>query len=137
MDHLMSVAVTGNLVPTSRDVLHERRIPLGDPTQNEEGGVGIGIVEDVEQALSGIHDAAREARPLLGSEGLGKGLDVKVLLDVEREGVPHAYRAPASARPPIGSASVSARTTRASPMARDTRGVNPRMSAARSMAACT
>src|SRR5262249_33455421 len=137
MDHLMPVAVASYLVPARSDVLHQRRISLGHPTQDEEGGVGVGIIKDVEEALRGIDDAARQARPFLWPHGAGEGLGMEVLLDVERQGIAHAHRAPASARPPIGSASVSARTTRASPMARDTRGVQPSTSVARSVAAWT
>src|SRR6266851_3529004 len=89
VDHLVPIAVAGDFVASASDVLDERRVPVGDPAEDEEGSPDIGIVEDVEEALGRVHDATGQAGPLLRREGAGEDLRMEVLLDVERQRVLH------------------------------------------------
>ena len=56
--------VTRQLVPIRKDPAHQRGVPLGNPTQDEEGRLGAGRGENVENALGAPLDPLRQVIPV-------------------------------------------------------------------------
>ncbi len=87
-------AVRGDLVPRRGDPLHEGRITLGHPAENEKGGLDAGLVEDLQQAVGVPLHPALDRRPARTRHDPVERADVEVILHVDGHRVQHAAHRP-------------------------------------------
>ena len=83
----LKYGIAVELVPFTRDRLHERWKPLGDPPEHEERAQHAVLGEDAEQPLRVRDDAALHPVPLGARDDAIEDADVEVVLHVDAHGV--------------------------------------------------
>jgi len=82
--------VACQLVPFRNNASRQVRVTYRYPAQDEEGGPGASFAEDVEQAFGIALDAARQGFPTAAIDRRCEGLDLKIILDINRQRIRHA-----------------------------------------------
>jgi hypothetical protein len=90
VDEAMPVAVRAELVAGAGDPRHQVAVPLGHPAEDEERAGDAVLGEQIEQTVGVAHDPRFHAGPLIARHHLGEGVDVEVVLHVDREEVDRA-----------------------------------------------
>src|SRR5690554_3332189 len=85
VDAPMVPAVACDLVSSVRDFAQQRSVPLRYPAQREERGLGLGLVEQVENLADVAIDAVRQTAPIAALDHVLECADVKPVLDVYGE----------------------------------------------------
>lgn len=82
----MGMAVGANLVARYQHVVHQLRIPRGDPADDEKSGADLRAVEEIQNAARGEFNPRRQSIPLLGPER-GDTAHVKPFFEIDGENV--------------------------------------------------
>src|SRR5262249_22815869 len=83
VDQSMTVAVRRDLVSLFGDRAHQPRVALGDPAENEERRLDVGLVEHLEQTLGVRADAAFHPFPGMARHETVEDADVEVVFHVD------------------------------------------------------
>ena len=83
----MPVSVRCDLVPCIRDAAHEKRMPLGDPAECEEGRGRAVTREQLEQNPDGMLETAGMRVPILAIDDAIEGADLEIFFHVDGEDV--------------------------------------------------
>ncbi len=75
------------LMPFGDNAPDQLGMTLRHPTEGEERCLDAGVTEDAEHLLGIGLDAARPRIPACAINGAREGLDLKIILDVDRHGV--------------------------------------------------
>jgi len=85
INDLVRIPVAGHFVPAAMNLPDQRGILLGDPPEDKEGGTGAVCVKEVENFVGAAYNPGRVVIPLLPRNLIPEGVDVKVVLHVDRE----------------------------------------------------
>ena len=88
VDAVMVRAMTSQFVAFGNDPPHQLGMPLGDPAEHEKRAADAGLGENIQQAVRVPSDPARKRVPIAAIDDPGERLDLEIILDVHREGVP-------------------------------------------------
>ena len=83
----MAIAMAGHFVPLADNAPHQLRVALGDPAQGEEGGFGVLLVEQREDAIDIAFDTAFALVPVGAGDVGSKCRDLEIVLDIDRQRV--------------------------------------------------
>ena len=84
---IMVRAVAGQFVPIGDDAPHQLGMALGDPAEHEKRAADAGGGENIEEPVGVPDDPTRQGVPIAAIDDPGERLDLKIVLDVHREGV--------------------------------------------------
>ena len=83
--------VARHLVPLVRHASDEARMTLGNPAEREEGRLRSGFGEEIEEPVGVALDPARQVVPRIARDHVGEGLDLEIILDIDRERIEDAW----------------------------------------------
>ena len=79
--------VARQFVPIREDPSDQCGVPLANPAQYEEGRLSARLGENIEDALGVALNPLRQAVPVLAVNRRSEGLDLEIILDIDRHGV--------------------------------------------------
>jgi hypothetical protein len=83
----MGVSVRSKFMTGISDTLDERRMSLGDPSQDEKRGSYLGLAEKLKETIRVPDNPTLQRFPTRPRDAVLEGRDVEVVLYVDRHGV--------------------------------------------------
>jgi hypothetical protein len=87
VDDLMGIPVAADIMPGGLDFLDDAGRLLGDPSQDEEGGLDLVSGQQLENLQGAVVDPPLVTAPILATDYRLKSLDMVIVLDIDRKRV--------------------------------------------------
>src|SRR5262245_2014014 len=94
----MPIAVTGDLVSCGGNPPDHLRMSIGDPAERQAGRPGVVAIEEVQQAVDVALDTTWYVIPRRAVDVVSECRDLKVVFDIDRQGISDGSRAHAASR---------------------------------------